>query len=364
MADTEITIIGAGATGLSIAKYLSEQNKEVILLDKEPKWGMGISSRNSEVLHAGLYYPSDSLKTEFCIEGNRLIRNYCKQKGIEIKENGKLIVGWTKEHQSQLESMFKHASEIGVKLQKLTKNRISDYEPSVKAEFALFSPSTAVFDVSSFLHSLYRDAENAGATGLLGVKVTDISQIGENLLIHGTDIDGEEFELETEVIINSAGLYSDFIAQKAGFDIKRKKLELHWCKGDYFGVSPEAGNFLRPVYPLPDKYGLGIHITPDIGGQIKLGPDTEFIPKIENYEVSPNKQDIFFNSVSSFFPSLTKDHIFPLMSGIRPKLQGPDDSFKDFYIKKENLNFINLIGIESPGLTASMAIGKYVSDLL
>jgi L-2-hydroxyglutarate oxidase LhgO len=357
----DITIVGAGIVGVTIAIELLKKGFEVIIIEKEVRWGRGISSRNSEVLHAGIYYPENSLKAILCRQGNILLREYCEKREIGISNSGKLIVGWEKSHLNRLEEIRVNALKNGVYLKFMNKDEVAELEPVLNVVGALFSPQSAVLDLSTLIHSLYRDFESLGGMGAMGVEVTSLEKTSTAWMVRGKESDGGVFELESKVVINSGGLYSDSIAKMAGVDLKREDLELNWCKGDYFSLVAEKAKLIkRPIYPLPDKNGLGIHFTPDINGQVKLGPDTYYIEKEENYSVNPEKIEYFFESVKPFFPPIEKSDIAPLMSGIRPKLQKPNGVFRDFHIEEDLPGLINLIGIESPGVTASIALARFV----
>ncbi|MBU1533677.1 NAD(P)/FAD-dependent oxidoreductase [Myxococcota bacterium] len=360
----DFVVIGAGVTGLSVARELALAGHQVVILEKNTKWGQGVSGRNSEVLHAGIYYPPESLKARLCVAGNSLLREYLQQRGIPLSGLGKLIVGWEPWHVDALEKIVANAKNNGVPLTTLAPREVRELEPNIHVSAALFSPTSAVFDVATYLHSLYREMENAGGMGFMNVEVTGLTPSHGAWEITGRE-GTDEFALRAGVVINCVGLYADAIASMAGVPIYEKHLNLHFCKGDYFSITPQKARLVsRPVYPLPEIDNLGIHITPDFCGSVKLGPDAYYIDKTEEYSVDPQKAEVFYQAVKPFFLPLEPEDILPAMSGIRPKLQENGGPFKDFHIKQDLPGLYSLIGIESPSLTSSLAIARHLHSLL
>lgn len=358
MEKTEIIIIGAGVVGLAIAYELSKTRQDIIVLEKNESYGMEISSRNSEVIHAGLYYPNGSLKHRLCIEGNPLIYELCVENGIRHKKCGKIVVAADKEEADKLEKIYANSQNNGVPDMKLIdQNKVKELEPNVKAVAGLYSGSTGIMDAHGLMRFYYDASRRKGVMYGFQNEVIAISR-GQDGYTAKTS-NGEE--LGSSVVINASGLNSDKISAMAGFN----KYKLYLCKGDYFSVSGGKGMINRLVYPPPEDKGrgLGVHATLDLEGEVRFGPDTEYIDKI-SYDIDPNKLDKFYKAAIRYFPWVKREKLRPDTSGIRPKLQGPDDGVKDFVIREEAPGFINLIGIESPGLTASLAIAKYVQDLL
>ncbi len=361
MHETDITIIGAGVIGLAIAAEIARPDLSVLILEKSPSHGGGISSRNSEVIHGGMYYPKDSLKAILCIEGNRMLYEIAAKYNIPHKRTGKLIVAVKKDEKEQLEHLHDNGRKNGItSLELITKKNVSGMEPHVEALAALYSPDTGIISVHDLMNFYLTDALNKKAKIVYHTKVVRIEKDSNyyRLLTHNAQ--GESFEFSSAVVINAAGLESDTVANMIG-----SNYQLHYCKGDYCSISGvKPGIVQRLIYPVPVKNhaGLGVHLTMDLNGRFKLGPDTTYIGRKEDYLVAHEKAELFYQSASKFLPFLKKENIHPDMSGIRPKLQGPDDDFRDFVIREDSPGFINLVGIESPGMTASPAIARYVKE--
>ena len=362
-ADCDITIIGAGIIGLAIASALSQDKQNIYILEQNTTHGRGISSRNSEVIHAGIYDPPGSMKARFCVEGKELLYETCARNNIPHQKIGKLIIATTAQEQGKLDQLKNNAEQNGVhSLSLLDETAIHDREPHVKAVSGLLSPDTGIFSVHHLMDYYLHCARQGGADIVCGTTVTGISRVSEGYRISTEGPGGEYFEFVSERVVNAAGLHSDKIAGMVG-----KEYSLHYCKGDYFSVNNvKKGTVRRLVYPVPEvnHVGLGVHLTLDLGGRIKLGPDTAYVEKREDYRVDAAKGDAFYNSAVRFLPFLNRENIVPDTSGIRPKLQGPGEGFRDFVIREDLPGFINLVGIESPGLTAAPAIARYVRDLL
>ncbi len=360
----DIAVIGAGATGLAVARALALAGHEVALLEAKSRWGQGVSGRNSEVIHAGIYYPEGSLKARLCVEGNTLLREYLTVRAIPHSRLGKLIVGWEPRHFADLERIRDNAAHNGVTLTLLSGTEVSMLEPNIQSVAGLFSPTSSVFDSGLFLHALYRDFEEAGGLGFMNVEVTGLSPDSGGWEISGRE-GAEPFSLNAGLVINAAGLYADQVAATAGIPVAQRDLEITFCKGDYFSIPPQKARLVgRPVYPLPERDNLGIHITPDVSGAVKLGPDAYYIDHEEDYSVDPAKAALFFEAVHPFFPALEAQDLTPAMSGIRPKLQKKGGPFRDFHLAMDLPGLINCIGMESPGLTSCLATARHILTLL
>jgi len=362
----QITVIGAGVIGLAVAEELTGQFQNVLVVEKNTGFGQETSSRNSEVIHAGIYYPAGLLKTALCTQGNRLLYETCSQRGIPHKKLGKLIVATNDEEVHDLENLKERARENGVNdLVLLGKRQVSVLEPEVNAEAALFSPSTGIIDSHSLMRSFSLRAEERGAMIAFRSRATAI-HAGQN--DYEVEINEGEYRFRTKVLVNCAGLYADKIASLAGLDIDQLGYRLKYCKGDYFTISP-APLLRHLVYPVPIKNNeaLGIHATVDLNNRIRFGPDSEYVTELD-YAVAEAKRDTFYQAIKRYLPRIKPSDLQPDMSGIRPKLQGPGDPYRDFVIQEERGNgypgLINLIGIESPGLTSCLAISKHVSLLV
>jgi L-2-hydroxyglutarate oxidase LhgO len=371
MMDADITIIGAGVVGLAIAENVSKTHNNVFLIEKHTSFGQETSSRNSEVIHAGIYYTKDSLKARLCVEGKWMIYDYCKKYDIPFNNCGKLIVATSEEEISVIKGIRLTALKNGVDdLLFLEREQISELEPNIFALKALFSPSTGIVDSHSLMKQYETNSYNNGCQIVYGSEVAGISQIENGYKINLFDADKKNYSFTTRIIINSAGLTSDKVSEMVG--IKDDSLKILFCKGEYFRINPPKNRLInRLVYPVPHQNmeGIGIHVTIDMGGGVKLGPDVKYLESnIYDYKVTASKQEAFYKSVKKFLPFLEFDDITPEMAGIRPKIQKPGEPLRDFYIMEETSRgypgFINLIGMESPGLTSSIAIAKYVNGLI
>lgn len=371
MVDADIIIVGAGVVGLSIAAKLSENNKNVFVIERNKTFGQETSSRNSEVIHAGIYYPKNSLKARLCVEGKKLIYDFCKKYEVPYNNCGKLIVATSTNEIKLLKDLKQKAIDNGVAdIRFISQNEICKLEPNIKAEGVIFSPSTGIIDSYAFMKQLETNAINQGSQFVYGAEVIDISKIADGYEILIIDSDGEKYSFKTKEIINSAGLESDKISEMVG--IRDESLKITFCKGNYFRVNPPKNKLVnRLVYPVPNPNmeGIGIHVTVDMGGGVKLGPDVEWMPEnIYDYSVNKTQHKAFFESAKKFLPFLDYSDLSPEMAGIRPKTQKQGDPIRDFYIKEETEKgfpgFVNLIGIESPGLTSSLAIAEYVRKLI
>lgn len=371
--DYSYIVIGAGAVGLAIAQKLSQHSTKVLLLEKNASFGEETSSRNSEVIHAGIYYPKDSLKARLCVRGNSLLYEYCAKNNINHRKIGKYIIALEAADEESLERSLKSAHANGatevdyVSLADLYRNN-----PDVDACAALYSPTTGIIDSHEYMRSLEAHTINTGGDVVYNHKVIGIDKISGGYELQVQTADGETVSIQSECVINSAGLGSDEIARMAGIDIDSENLRLSYCKGRYFKIAPSAGLEINNlIYPTPavNYVGLGIHLTLDLSGGMKLGPDTMYIDdRCIDYSVDQGLHEKFYVAAKRYLPKLSPDDISPDYSGVRPKLQKADEAVRDFYIREEserNLpGMINLIGIESPGLTSSLAIAEYVFGLI
>lgn len=371
--DIGTTIIGAGVAGLAIAQRLSETETDIFVIEKNESYGMETSSRNSEVIHAGLYYPKGSLKADLCVKGNRLLYDWCKRHRITFLPCGKILVATNTDEAQRLHDIKRNARENGIDdLKWLTPAELKKREPEVKAISALYSPSTGVIDSHQFMRSLYSKSKKKKVHFIFGTRVNAIEIVKPGIYrIHIIYPDGETDAFTTRTLINCAGHGADLIAAEMGIDIDAEGYRQHFWKGEYFGVETEPFRISHLVYPvpLPNTTGLGVHATIDVNGKLKLGPDATFISrKTIEYSVNAHKRDLFFESVHKFLPFIEKKNLYPEMAGVRPKRQKPGDPVRDFIIHEASdkglPGVINLIGIESPGLTASLAIADHVRDII
>jgi len=366
--DYQVVIIGAGVLGLGIARALANQGCEsVLIVEKEKQFGTGISSRNSEVIHSGIYYPLDTLKSKYCIQGRDLLYDYCHQHNVTYRQCGKIIVAsaYQKNELEKLMLLGKYKNMGNMKW--LSSDEICEIEPTVKSDYGLFIPKTGIVDSHELMNSFYQESNQADHDYLFMATVVDIRFKDS---IYSIDLKSTADNIETvtsDWVINAAGLGSDVISNLIIPEDQTPTLV--YSKGVYFSLSSKWNNqFTHLIYPMPDKdhRSLGVHISFDQNGMSKLGPDAHFLKsRVEDYSVDPSFQSIFFEAASHYLPNLQYDDLSPGFSGIRPKIDSPDHTFQDFYIHHEKdkgfPGFINLIGIDSPGLTSSIAIGEEIS---
>jgi L-2-hydroxyglutarate oxidase LhgO len=366
---TDVAIVGAGALGLSCAAALAGAGKSVVLVERRDGIARETTSRNSEVIHAGLYYPQDSLKAKFCIEGRDRLYARCSARQIGHRRVGKTIVATNEAERDSLEALAANADRCGVRdLIPLTAEELNRREPSVRGIAALWSPSTGIVDAHGLCVSWLAEAESHGAVLALCTTLREIEKKASGYLLRIADNDGKPADLEAEVVINAAGLDSDRVAASAGIDIDEAGYRLHLCKGDYFSLLPGAPyGFSGLVYPLHGAAGLGVHVTFDLAGRVRLGPDATYVED-RNLDVDPGKAEAFAAAAGRYLPGLDASQLAPDYAGLRPKLAAPGEGFRDFVVAEESRRglpgLINLIGIESPGLTAAAAIAAHVAERL
>lgn len=369
MFDAEITIVGAGVVGLAIAERLSRQNEKVFVVEKNNTFGQETSSRNSEVIHAGIYYEKDSLRAKLCVEGKHLLYAFCDHHELPYNKCGKLVVATNEAEITALQQVEKRALENGVAdLVWMNQDEIQEIEPHIFAVKALFSPSTGVIDSYWYLKQLETNALLNGVQFSYGSPVVGMAVADGGYVVQVQESGEEVFSFTTRYLINAAGLEAYNISSMVG--VTDEDIKINFCKGEYFRVLPPKHKLVnRLVYPVPSKDALGIHVTIDMGGGVKLGPDVKYLDRNEyDYTLTPEKKTAFYESSRRFLPFLELEDLVPEMAGIRAKTQTKHGPPRDFYIREESArglpHFVNLIGLESPGLTASLAIGQYVEKLL
>jgi len=353
---------------LAVAYELSKAHKDIVVIEQHHSFGQETSSRNSEVIHAGIYYPTGSFKHKTCIEGKELLYEFLQNNNIVHEKIGKLIVAINKDEVTDLEALLEQGLKNGVSdLKWLNKNEITAIEPNIRAEAAIFSPSTGILDSHSLMKRLAEHFLDSGGTIAYNTQFMVAGKTKDGFELTVEDPDEGTFRFSTRILINSAGLDSDKVSGLLGLNSDEYRLKP--CKGDYFRVNLARAKLIkRLVYPVPKhgRAGLGIHATPDLAGGLRLGPDDEYVEKLD-YRIDESKKVKFYESVKSFLPFIKQDDLFPDTSGIRPKLQGPGEDFRDYIIRHEAeeglTGFINLVGIESPGLTACLAIAKIVKKM-
>lgn len=369
--DADIVIIGAGVIGLAIAAQVTNETREVYVLEKNDTFGKETSSRNSEVIHAGIYYPEGSLKAKTCVEGNRILYKICAKNGIGFRQTGKLIVAINNEEEDILGELLKTGQHNGVEgLKIIFRDEIKKLEPNIKAKAALYSPSTGIVDSHNLMKYFIRCLKERGGDVAYNSHVSGLRKLPQGYEVTVRDNSGEEFKFQARLVINCAGLESDHIAQIVGIDIERENYNLKYCKGQYFrvGNTKKCRLINRLIYPIPQMKGgiLGIHATLDLGHGLRIGPDHHYIDRGDfDYSVDISERRNFLDSVINFLPFLKEEDLLPDTAGVRAKLQGENEESRDFVIREESElgfpGFINLIGIESPGLTSAPAIAKMVT---
>lgn len=368
LAEVDVAIVGAGAIGLATAREIAQQGKRVFVFEKNRTFGLETSSRNSEVIHAGIYYPQDSLKARLCIEGKNLLYRLCDKHNVAYKKCGKIIVA-TNEHEiSWLSELYEQGRRNGIDdLVLLSGTEVKKLEPNIQAKAGLLSPSSGIFDSRNLLRFIYNQAREKGAEFVFGTEVIGVERAGTRYEVQIKDRDGIS-TLVAHTVVNCAGLNSDRMAQLAGIDIIKAGYRLHYCKGEYFSLDSKYKNLVsRLIYPAPEQAGHGIHWRQSLDNRVLLGPSAYYVEAID-YTVDETHRGHFYDSAKKFLPLVEFEDLAPESAGIRPKLQGPGDDFRDFVITHEEKaglpGLMNLVGIESPGLTASLAIAKYVRRMM
>jgi L-2-hydroxyglutarate oxidase LhgO len=381
MDSVETVVIGAGVVGLAVARALALAGREVMVIEKERAIGQGISSRNSEVVHAGLYYATGSLKAKLCVRGKEMLYAYCAERGLPIEQCGKLIVATEASQLPKLEKIAAQAKANGVPVQRLNRDDARALEPQLECIAALLSPSTGIVSSHDLMTSLQGDLENAGGIVALATEVQEVRFLKQNSPLAGilsaqsamnSGLSGECVEIGFQHLINASGLSAPLLARRMqGLDAQHIPQD-YYAKGNYYSLSGKAP-FKHLIYPIPEAAGLGVHLTLDLGGQAKFGPDVQWLEGITDpaqidYSVDPRRADAFYADVRKYWPGLQDGQLTPSYSGVRPKISGPSESAADFLISGHAQHgiagLVNLFGIESPGLTSSMAIGELVADLI
>jgi L-2-hydroxyglutarate oxidase LhgO len=360
MERVQSVVIGAGVVGLALARTLARAGQEVLVLEAEDRIGTGISSRNSEVVHGGIYYPAGSLKARTCVAGNRLLYAFCEAHGVACRRLGKLIVAQT-DQLDALRGIQARAAANGVTLDWLEAGAVHALEPELRCAAALHSPATGIVDSHGLMRALALDAEAHGATVALRSPVVGGRVGGEGLELR---IGGKDpFVLRADRVFNAAGLGAQAVARGLDGLPPETVPPQHLSKGNYYGLSGKAP-FARLVYPIPSQGALGVHLTLDLAGQARFGPDVEWIER-ESYDVDPRRADSFYAEVRAYWPGLPDGALQPAYAGIRPKIHGPGEPQPDFLVQTGAVHgvpgLVNLYGIESPGLTASLALAVEVA---
>ncbi|MBS7808558.1 NAD(P)/FAD-dependent oxidoreductase [Variovorax sp. PCZ-1] len=385
MDQVDTLVIGAGVVGLAVARAIALTGREVMVIEKEKAIGQGVSSRNSEVVHGGLYYPTSSLKAKLCVRGKEMLYAYCAERGLPMQQCGKLIVATSALQLPKLAQIEAQAVANGVPVQRLTREQARALEPELECIAALHSPTTGIVSSHDLMTALQGDLENAGGMLALATEVNGIQFFDQNLDQNRpfagvlsaqsaieSGVNGESIELGFKQLINAAGLYAPQLAQRMQGLNAAHIPQAHYAKGNYYSLSGKSP-FRHLIYPIPSAAGLGVHITVDLGGQAKFGPDVEWLDGITNpeeidYSVDPRRADAFYAEVRKYWPGLRDGQLTPSYSGVRPKIVSKQDPAADFLIQGQSVHgisgLVNLFGIESPGLTSALAIGEYVAEML
>lgn len=363
---TDTVIIGCGAIGLSIAHSLTSVCQDLIMLEADEGIGRGISSRNSGVIHAGIYYPRNTLKAQLCVEGKELLYSHCEKYGVPFSRTGKLVVATSDYQIRKLEEIRENALLNSVDdLCFLDRTAVKEIEPEIDVKGALLSPSTGIIDPIQFMLSLQGSIERKGVQFAFGSRLANVERNRDGRLVLNVKNRGDQIKLVCSRLINASGL--------GAVDV-RNSLPIEWdenyrmvfARGNYFSYSRKT-TFQRLIYPVPEKYGLGIHLTLNMANEVTFGPDVEWVDKLE-FSVNENRKAKFITAIKKYFPTVQPDYLNPAYAGIRPKLiKNNKEVIKDFlieHVREESYEIVNLMGIESPGLTSSLAIGEYTKQCL
>ncbi|QCD92778.1 L-2-hydroxyglutarate dehydrogenase, mitochondrial [Vigna unguiculata] len=382
----ECVVIGAGVVGIAVARALALKGREVLVVESAPTFGTGTSSRSSEVIHAGIYYPANSFKAIFCKRGREMLYEYCSKHDIPHKQIGKLIVATRSSEIPKLCDILNRGIQNGVDGLKMVDGvDAMKMEPELQCMKAILSPVTGIVDSHSLMLSLVGEAENHGATFTYNSTVIGGHVEGNDICVHvteterlkewkGTSILHPELLLSSKLIVNSTGLSAPALAKRFSGLKSGVVPPSYYARGCYFTLSnTKASPFRHLIYPIPEDGGIGVHVTIDLNGQVKFGPNVEWIDSVDDissfqnkfdYSVNPNHAERFYPEIRKYYPNLKDGSLEPGYSGIRPKLSGPSQLPADFVIQGEDIHgvpgLINLFGIESPGLTSSMAIAEFI----
>jgi L-2-hydroxyglutarate oxidase LhgO len=359
MDNADVVVIGAGVIGLAVARAFAYRGREVLVLEAAEAFGTETSSRNSEVIHAGIYYPAGSLKAQLCVAGRELLYDFCARHGVPHRRCGKLIVATSEAQVAQLEQIQAAAARNGVDLDLLSREQALSLEPRLTCHAALQSPTTGIVDSHSLMLALLGQAENRGASLVCESRVTHLSLESGGVAV---GVNGDEPLLLARTVINCAGLRAPELARSiVGFPAQHVP-RAYFAKGSYFTLSGPSP-FTHLIYPVPEHGGLGVHLTLDLAGRARFGPDVQWVERCE-YGVEPQRSERFYAAIRAYWPELPDGALQPAYAGIRPKISGPTEAAADFCISGPAVHgvahVVNLFGIESPGLTASLALAEKV----
>ncbi|MCU0657493.1 MAG: NAD(P)/FAD-dependent oxidoreductase [Polyangiaceae bacterium] len=369
----DVLVIGAGAVGLAVGRALALRGREVVVLEKERAIGTGVSSRNSEVIHAGLYYPHGSLKARLCVAGREELYRYCEQRGVGHRRCGKLVVATEDAERPALAAVAARARANGVPVDELTAAQATALEPALRCVAALHSPTTGIVDSHGLMQALRADLEQAGGAVALTSRVERIKVTQDGLQVLSVDPGSEQStEVLARAVVNAAGLHAVAIAHRVeGAPSAYLLPRASFAKGNYFSLEG-ASPFSRLIYPVPLAHALGTHLTLDLAGQARFGPDIEWLttddPDAIDYTVNPARAAPCYSDVRRYWPGLPEGALQPGYSGVRPKIHGPGEPLPDWRIDGPQHHgipgLVHLLGIESPGLTACLALGAHVASIV
>lgn len=374
--DSDVLIIGAGVVGLACAAEIARSGRRTLVVERHESFGQETSSRNSEVIHSGIYYPAGSLKARLCVAANNNLYAECRRLGVWTRECGKLIVAVTADEEPELEKLYRRGIANGIRrIEILDGRQAASLEPHIRCRRAIYLPTTGIIDTHELMKAYLAEARSAGADIAFGVEYLGFEGNSSGYDLRFKESGGESVRLAAGTVINAAGLRCDTVAASFGIDVDTAGYRLHLNRGHYYTVSSAKSKLVsRLIYPMPHPrlVTIGIHITIDRAGQVKLGPDTEYIdpsvPDSEWYRFDDRRKEMFHRAVARYFPALALDDMSPGQVGVRPRLAGSEQNSKDFIIAGEASRglpgLINLIGIESPGLTCAREIAREVLRII
>jgi len=364
----DIAVIGAGVVGLAVASEVSGAGREVYVLEKNETFGQEQSSRNSEVIHAGIYYEKNSLKARMCREGNSILYEICQKNGIAYQKCGKIIVATNESEAVELERLYARGTDNGIPLKMLSRREMRQLEPNMRGIAAFLSTNTGIIDSHALMRFFLGKAIENGVQIAYKTEVVGLEKVPDGYEIRVEDDSGES-GFRTGIVINCAGLHSDQVAKMTGINLDEASYKLHWCKGEYYSVGGGKNKLInRLIYPVPMDISVGAHVCFDVSWRLRLGPLFYYVNEL-SYKVDDSRKEVLRgSSIVKALPFIAPSDLAPESSGIMAMLQGQGEGFRDFVIKHEDARglpgFINLIGIESPGLTSSPAIARYVGYLV
>ncbi len=361
MPDFDAIVVGAGVVGLAIGRALARSGRETLILEAADAFGTETSSRSSEVIHAGIYYPKDSLKARLCVEGRRRLYEFCRERGVAHRNCGKLIVAADPTEVPEIEDLAARGRANGVEGLRLIEGREARaLEPALRCEMALLSLSTGILDSHGYMLALLGDAEDHGAA--LALRAPFVRAERTESLFAVAVGGAEPTSVTCAALVNAAGLAASRVAEAIATESEWRAPETRYAKGNYFALRGRSP-FERLIYPAPHAHGLGVHLTFDLAGQVRFGPDVEWIDAVD-YTVDPRRSEGFAEAIRSYWPAMPDDGLVPAYAGVRPKLGGPHDRAADFRVDGPEAHgiegLVHLFGVESPGLTASLAIADEV----